>query len=153
MEHKENEGWDFSAGAGEDINVSLLSRLKKPQGKIDVVLDTDTYNEIDDQFALAFLIKSDEKLCLKGIYAAPFYNQNSTSPAEGMEKSYNEIFNILSLMKRDDLKPLVKEVQQDICRVKQNMLILKLQGILLNLRCSILPITRYMLLVSALLQI
>jgi inosine-uridine nucleoside N-ribohydrolase len=108
MEHKENEGWDFSAGAGEDINASLLSRLKKPQGKIDVVLDTDTYNEIDDQFALAFLIKSDEKLCLKGIYAAPFYNQNSTSPAEGMEKSYNEIFNILSLMKRDDLKPLVK---------------------------------------------
>ena len=30
---------------------SLLRRLTKPKGKIDVVLDTDTYNELDDQFA------------------------------------------------------------------------------------------------------
>ena len=86
----------------------FLARLEKPQGKVDVILDTDTYNEIDDQFALAFLIKSDEKLNLKGIYAAPFSNQNSSGPADGMEKSYNEIFNVLSLMKCDDLKPLVK---------------------------------------------
>ena len=105
---KPPEGWSPSIGLGENVNIELLARLKKPEGKVDVVLDTDTYNEIDDQFALAFLIKSDEKLCLKGLYAAPFYNQNSSSPADGMEKSYNEIFNILTLMKRDDLKPLVK---------------------------------------------
>ena len=87
---------------------SLLRRLEKPLSRVDVILDTDTYNEIDDQFALAFLIKSDEKLNLKGIYAAPFYNSNSSSPADGMEKSYNEILKILSLMKRDDLKGIVK---------------------------------------------
>jgi inosine-uridine nucleoside N-ribohydrolase len=86
----------------------LLRRLRKPSVPVDVVLDTDTYNEIDDQFALAFLIKSEEKLKLKGIYAAPFFNQNSTSPADGMEKSYYEIFNVLGLMKRDDLKDMVK---------------------------------------------
>ena len=28
---------------------SLLRRLTKPKGKIDVVLDTDTYNELDDE--------------------------------------------------------------------------------------------------------
>ncbi|MCL2277102.1 MAG: nucleoside hydrolase [Treponema sp.] len=89
-------------------NGGLLARLEKPKGKVDVVLDTDTFNEIDDQFALAFLIKSDEKSRLKGIYAAPFFNQNSLSPADGMEKSYNEILKILSLMKREDLYPLVK---------------------------------------------
>jgi inosine-uridine nucleoside N-ribohydrolase len=100
--------WHPSIGPGEGINEKLLKRLSKPSGKIDVVLDTDTYNEIDDQFALAFLIKSDEKLNLKGVYAAPFHNQNSSSPADGMEKSYNEIINVLTLMKRDDLKPLVK---------------------------------------------
>ena len=100
--------WDYSTGPGESINESLLTRLQKPRGVVDVVIDTDTYNEIDDQFALAFLIKSDEKYCLKGIYAAPFFNQNSISPADGMEKSYNEIFNILSLMERDDLKTIVK---------------------------------------------
>jgi inosine-uridine nucleoside N-ribohydrolase len=92
----------------EPDNQGLLSRLRKPAGPVDVILDTDTYNEIDDQFALAFLIKSEEKLNLKGIYAAPFFNQNSSGPADGMEKSYNEIFNVLALMKREDLKPLVK---------------------------------------------
>ena len=98
----------LSVSPGESVNEKLIARLKKPLGKVDVVLDTDTYNEIDDQFALAFLIKSDEKICLKGIYAAPFFNQNSSSPEDGMEKSYNEIFNVLSLMERDDLKHLVK---------------------------------------------
>ncbi|AEF82403.1 nucleoside hydrolase [Leadbettera azotonutricia] len=94
----------------EQDNAGLLKRLRKPSGKdIDVIIDTDTYNEIDDQFALAFLIKSDERLHLKGIYAAPFYNANSSSPADGMEKSYDEILNILTLMKREDLKGIVKK--------------------------------------------
>jgi inosine-uridine nucleoside N-ribohydrolase len=92
----------------EQDNEGLLRRLWKPAGTVDVILDTDTYNEIDDQFALAFLVKSNERLNLKGIHAAPFFNQNSSSPADGMEKSYNEIFNVLSLMKREDLKGLVK---------------------------------------------
>ena len=90
-------------------DIGLLNRLRRPEGPVDVVLDTDTYNEIDDQFALAFLLKSGEKLKTVGIYAAPFHNSNSSSPADGMEKSYDEIFKILSLMERDDLKPLVKK--------------------------------------------
>ena len=49
----------------------LIKRLEKPAGKSDVVLDTDTYNEFVDQFALAYLIRSDEKLNLKAVYAAP----------------------------------------------------------------------------------
>ena len=82
----------------------MIRRLEKPTGKIDVVLDTDTYNEIDDQFALAYLIRSEEKLSLKAVYAAPFFNGKSTGPADGMEKSYREILNILTLMDREDLK-------------------------------------------------
>lgn len=85
----------------------LISRLKKPEGKVDVVIDTDTYNEIDDQYALAYLIKSDEKLNLKAIYAAPFFNQKSSSPGDGMEKSYQEILRVLTLMEREDLKEAV----------------------------------------------
>ena len=84
----------------------LLKRLRKPVGKIDVVLDTDTYNEIDDQFALSYLVKSDEKLRLKAVYAAPFFNDKSSGPADGMEKSYREIINILTLLGREDLKAL-----------------------------------------------
>ena len=78
-----------------------LKNLSVPKGKIDVVLDTDTYNEIDDQFALAYLLTSKEKLNTKAIYAAPFFNARSNGPEEGMEKSYAEIKNILSLMKEN----------------------------------------------------
>ena len=88
-------------------NAKLVVRLQKPKGKVDVVIDTDTYNEIDDQFAVAYLVKSDEKLNLKAIYAAPFHNEKSTGPADGMEKSYQEIMNILALLEREDLKPYV----------------------------------------------
>lgn len=84
--------------------VTLVKRLQKPTGKIDVVIDTDTYNEIDDQFALSYLIKSDEKLNLQAIYAAPFHNHHSEGPGDGMEKSYNEIQKILTLIEREDLK-------------------------------------------------
>ena len=28
--------------------IALLRRLEKPKGRVDVILDTDTYNEIDD---------------------------------------------------------------------------------------------------------
>jgi inosine-uridine nucleoside N-ribohydrolase len=88
---------------------SLIARLRKPSGIVDAVIDTDTWNEIDDQYALAFLIKSGKKINLKAIYAAPFFNDKSSSPADGMEKSYNEIFHLLSLLERDDLKPIVKK--------------------------------------------
>lgn len=76
-------------------NDKLMRKLQKPIGRIDVVIDTDTFNEIDDQYALSYLIKSDDKLHLKAIYAAPFYNEKSTGPEDGMEKSYDEILRIL----------------------------------------------------------
>lgn len=97
----------------------LLQKLKRPTGRVDVVLDTDTYNEIDDQFALSYLIKSDEKLNVKAIYAAPFFNHRSTGPADGMEKSYEEILRFLTLMDREDLSPSVfrgsKQYMEDEC--------------------------------------
>lgn len=77
------------------------NNLLVPTGKIDVVLDTDAYNEIDDQFAISYLLKSKEKLNTKAIYAAPFYNSNSNGPEDGMEKSYNEIHKLLSLLNED----------------------------------------------------
>ncbi len=80
-----------------------MKKLLVPKGKIDVVLDTDTYNEIDDQFAVAYALRSDDKLCIKAIYAAPFFNSNSTSPADGMEKSYEEIIKLLTITKRENL--------------------------------------------------
>ena len=83
-----------------------LKNLSVPEKKIDVILDTDAYNEIDDQFALAYLLKK-EKLNCVGICAAPFLNSRSVSPSDGMEKSYDEIIKLLELMDRDDMKDKV----------------------------------------------
>ncbi|MDF2842759.1 MAG: nucleoside hydrolase [Herbinix sp.] len=84
----------------------ILRKLQKPKGRIDVVIDTDTFNEIDDQFALSYLIKSEDKLNLKAIYAAPFFNEKSTDPEDGMEKSYDEIMHLLELMDREEYKSI-----------------------------------------------
>ena len=70
-----------------------LNDLKSDTVK-DVILDTDAYNEIDDQYAIAFAMLSKSRVNLLSINAAPFLNSRSTSAADGMEKSYNEIFNI-----------------------------------------------------------
>lgn len=85
----------------------LLKNLQVPKGKIDVILDTDAYNEVDDQFAISYMLKSPEKLNVKALYAAPFFNSRSSGPANGMEKSYNEILKLLDLGKFDFDKELV----------------------------------------------
>lgn len=74
-----------------------LANLECPTGPVDVVIDSDAYNEIDDQFAIAYAIHAPEKIRLQGLYAAPFYNERSSGPRDGMEKSYMEIHRLLKL--------------------------------------------------------
>ena len=76
-----------------------LELLALPRAGRSIVLDTDTYNEIDDQFALVYALLSSE-LDLQAVYAAPYYNDRSTGPADGMEKSYEEILRILQRLDR-----------------------------------------------------
>ena len=76
----------------------FIKNLEVPNHSVDVVLDTDAYNEIDDQFAIAYLLRSTEKMNTKAIYAAPFYNSKSAGPEDGMEKSYQEILKVLQLL-------------------------------------------------------
>ena len=62
-----------------------------------MILDTDTYNEIDDQFALIYSLFSPEQIRLAGVTAAPFENSRSANYADGMEKSFQEICRILEI--------------------------------------------------------
>ena len=39
-----------------------IKNLEVPSGRIDAVLDTDAYNEVDDQFAIAYMLKSADKI-------------------------------------------------------------------------------------------
>ena len=70
--------------------------LDPPDGACDVIIDTDTYNEIDDQFALTYALLS-PALNITSIQAAPFHAavRNTTSFEHGMELSYEEIARVL----------------------------------------------------------
>lgn len=107
--------------------------LPKDDAKLSMVLDTDTYNEVDDQFALAYALRSDERLDVKAVYAAPFYNSRSSGPADGMEKSYQEILRLLELLgeKRETYRgstqflcnettPVISEAAQDLAQRAMN---------------------------------
>lgn len=120
----------------------MIRRLQKPSGKIDVVMDTDMYNEVDDIYALAYLLKSD-RLNLKAVFAAPFYSPPSLgrvhqtdSPAQGMEQSYQailDLFQVMNLKKLDNLvfhgsksslpdetKPVDSEAARELIRLSRN---------------------------------
>ena len=90
-------------------NSFLIKQLRRPAGTVDVVLDTEAYNEIDDQYAIAYLLASGKekqgrpKLNTQAFYAAPFSNSRSDGPEDGMEKSYNEILNVTTLCGRKDM--------------------------------------------------
>ncbi len=75
---------------------------------VPMIVDTDTFNEIDDQFAVVYAIMSPDKIDLKGITAELFFNSRSSSYADGMEKSYQEIQRILTTLTLTDKIPALK---------------------------------------------
>ena len=75
---------------------TILETLVSKKGIVKVILDTDTYNEIDDQFALVQMLLSKKRMDVLSINAAPFsMNNRSDDPQKGMELSYDEIFRLL----------------------------------------------------------
>jgi len=82
---------------------NLIRKLQHPGKKVRMVLDTDTFNEIDDQFAVVYALHANDNVQVEALYAAPFYNELSTGPADGMEKSYQEINKILDILDRKDI--------------------------------------------------
>ena len=70
--------------------------LSPPVGRVRVVMDTDTFNEIDDQFALVQMMLDKDRFEVEAIYAAPFQNHRSDGPGHGMDLSYEEILRLLN---------------------------------------------------------
>ena len=70
----------------------ILAHIRTAEKK-KFVLDTDTFNEIDDQFAVTYAMIAPD-IDLLALTAAPFFNFRSTSPEDGMEKSYAELLNV-----------------------------------------------------------
>ncbi|MFB6073470.1 MAG: nucleoside hydrolase [Haloarculaceae archaeon] len=76
-----------------------LERLDPPDGAMTALLDTDAYNEVDDQFAIADLVCSRHRVA--ALTAAPFDNDRSEGPGDGMEQSYDEIERVLATLEAD----------------------------------------------------
>ena len=77
-----------------------IALLTPPEGRVRMVLDTDTFNEVDDQFAVAHALLSPNEVEVEAIYAAPFHNNRSNGPEDGMEKSYDEILRLFERLNR-----------------------------------------------------
>jgi inosine-uridine nucleoside N-ribohydrolase len=99
-------------------HAAIAEKLRYPLGKLRVVIDTDAYNEVDDQFAIAWALRSPERLGVEAVYAAPYCNvilyqgrnlsdeqkrlvHYAGTPADGMEQSYHEIMKLFGLLKTD----------------------------------------------------
>lgn len=84
--------------------------------KINVILDTDTYNECDDQFALAYMIKSQDIFNIEAITVAPYsHKERNETVISGREKSYNEILKICNWLNFDTTNKVFKGAEDYIC--------------------------------------
>lgn len=118
-------------------------RLTVPPGRIRLVIDSDAKNEIDDQYAIAWALRSLERFDVEAVYAAPFsHNQFRRNlgldegayhedPAVGMMQSYAEILRLYSLLGLNssgrvfqgagrylapDLRPVESDAVRDLVR-------------------------------------
>ena len=94
----------------------IAKKLQFPSGKLRCVIDTDAYNEVDDQFAIAWALRATERFDVEAIYAAPYYTSIfqqvlpipdqvlksmlhfAGTPGEGMLNSYHEIQKLLGIL-------------------------------------------------------
>ena len=84
-----------------------LKKLQKPTKRVDVVMDTDACNEVDDQFAIAYALKREDRINLQALYAAPFCHMHAETAQKGMLLSYDEILKVLTLAGREEIKARV----------------------------------------------
>lgn len=88
-----------------------IERLKAPPPSSRVVIDTDTNNEIDDQFALVHALLS-PTINIEAVYAAPFVNAHAATPEEGMTQSYDEILKVYGHLGLGSPPPVFKGSKQ-----------------------------------------
>jgi len=95
----------------------IQERLNVPAGRIRLVMDCDAKNEVDDQYAISWALRSPERFDVEAVYAAPFSHgclmkltagdtglmdsvgvAELSDPSGGMEASYQELFKLFELL-------------------------------------------------------
>jgi purine nucleosidase len=96
-----------------------VERLRLPEGKVNLIIDTDAANEIDDQFALAWALLRPDRLNILGMYATPFSFAHRRSlcpqaahdappfnpPEVGMQRSFDELLKVQALLSKPTTVP------------------------------------------------
>lgn len=78
--------------------------------KYNVILDTDISNEVDDQFALCYLIKSLDNINLQAITIAPFMGSGYApveNLTEGIDLSFNTASRVLDMLNASEYKDVM----------------------------------------------
>jgi inosine-uridine nucleoside N-ribohydrolase len=58
----------------------MRQMLEPPQGRIRLLIDTDAHNEIDDQFAIAWALLSQDVIEIEGVLAEPYSHRHHREP-------------------------------------------------------------------------
>ncbi len=86
----------------------LMEMFEPPNEDCDVVLDMAAYFGVDAPFSIAYLLKNESSLHVKGFYSEPFFQVHiATTPGDGMIKSYYETLRSLEICGRSDMNKIV----------------------------------------------
>ena len=86
----------------------ILGCAPQPEGKIRVLFDTDTNNELDDQHALAYLLQNDD------IFEVEAVTVNATHSGGGIEEQYAEAKRVMRLVGKLGVCPLLKGADRSL---------------------------------------
>lgn len=90
----------------------ILADIRSDRKK-KVIVDTDAYNEMDDQFSILYALCSD-RMEVIALNAAPFDNDRSDGFEDGMEKSYEELLRLTALLPDGDSIPVFRGSRRSI---------------------------------------
>jgi len=89
----------------------IRNSAAQADGAVRVVIDTDTANGIDDQFALAYAMRAPDVMSVEAIYTAPFVTPAAPDPLQGAEASHEEIKRVLERLGRSDFVHVYRGAQ------------------------------------------
>ena len=92
---------------------AMRRKLEPPTGPVRLILDTDAFNEIDDQFTIAWALLSQDQLRIEGMLAEPYSHRHHRDP---LTQAYN-------LMKADpdaDLSDFLRKYQRSVVNMIAN---------------------------------
>lgn len=90
----------------------ILADIKSDRKK-KIIFDSDTFNEIDDQYALAYAL-GNPKFEVLGATAAQFHRQET--PAQGVERSYQEILRVMENTHTTDRCPAFQGAHDEVTK-------------------------------------